>query len=208
MTTANPDTLATKYDIAANRWADKMRLLGYYDAYLGLLSSQNFRAPSGTRVLDIGCGTAAFAEAWIAIHGPDQQVTLLDPSAEMLTHGARALAKRGVVAQTRAQTLQDHAPDQSYHCLMAAHVLEHAADPVQMLRQMRALVAPDARLWLSVSKPHWCNAIIWLQWRHRAYRADQVENMLDQAGWQLETDYAFPSGPPSRTSRGYLAKAV
>lgn len=208
MTTADTKTLATKYDTAASRWGDKMRLLGYYDAYLGLVSSQNFRAPSGTRVLDIGCGTAAFSEAWVAIHGPDQSVTLLDPSREMLAHGAAALAARGVTTKTCAQTLEDHKPTKSYNCLMAAHVLEHASDPVEMLRQMRALVEPEARLWLSVSKPHWCNAIIWLQWRHRAYRSGQVQHMLAQSGWELELDYPFPAGVPSRTSRGYLAKAV
>lgn len=210
MTDTAPDAaqLAAKYDTAAPRWGDKMRMLGYYDAYLGLLSAPNFRAPPGNRVLDIGCGTGAFAEAWVAIHGPEQSVTLLDPSAEMLERAKGALARRLVVAETAQTLLEEFEPTKPFHCLMAAHVLEHAPDPRATLRAMRRLAPEEGRLWLVVSKPHWCNAIIWFQWRHRAYRPEDVRQMLAETGWEMELDYAFPSGPPSRTSRGYLARAV
>ena len=82
--------LARKHDLAAPGWSDKMRLLGYFDAYLGFLSSPALRCAPGTRVLDAGCGTGALAEAWVAIQGPDQAVTLLDPSPEMLVQAAAA----------------------------------------------------------------------------------------------------------------------
>ncbi len=200
--------LNLKYDEAAPKWSDKMRLLGYYDAYLGLLSSPNFRAPEGNRVLDIGCGTGAFAEAWVAIQGPEQHVTLLDPSRAMLERAGAALAARDVDAEPALATLEDFAPQRPFDCLLAAHVIEHVADPVASLARMREFAGEEARLWLIVSKPHWCNAIIWFQWRHRAYRPESVKSMLEKAGWQLEMEYAFPSGPPSRTSRGYLAKRV
>lgn len=205
---ATASSLETKYDTAAPAWGDKMRVLGYYDAYLGLLSAPSFRAPAGTRVLDIGCGTGAFAEAWVAIQGPEQHVTLLDPSQAMLDRAARALRHRGVQPDLVQSMVEGYAPDQPFHCLMAAHVLEHTDDPVGLLRQMRRLMQPGGRLWLVVSKPHWCNAIIWLQWRHRTYRPEQLRKMLGQAGFSVEMEYAFPSGPPSRTSRGYLAVPV
>ena len=86
--------LNRKYDSAAPAWADKMRMLGYYDAYLGFLANQTFRAPLGTHVVDIGCGTGAFADAWLAINGPEQTVTLLDPSREMLSRAEAALKRR------------------------------------------------------------------------------------------------------------------
>ncbi|MEL7115749.1 MAG: class I SAM-dependent methyltransferase [Pseudomonadota bacterium] len=185
-----------------------MRLLGYYDAYLGFLSHVNFRAPAGNRVLDVGCGTGAFADAWAAIHGPHQDIALLDPSAEMLDRAAVALRRRAIDATRIQGLLEEHEPVEPYHCLLAAHVIEHAAVAVDALREMRALVPNGGRLWLVVSKPHWCNAIIWFQWRHRAYRPSDVHHMLADSGWALEAEYPFPSGPPSRTSRGYLAKAV
>ena len=200
--------LNSKYDRAAPAWSDKMRLLGYYDAYLGLLSSQNFRAAPGNRVLDVGCGTGAFAEAWIAIQGPSQHVTLLDPSREMLARAEGALLKRNVEPVCVDVPLEAYNPSASHDCLLAAHILEHVDDPVASLRQMRRLVDIGGHIWLVVSKPHWCNAIIWFQWRHRAYRPADVTAFLKQAGWVLDTEYAFPAGPPSRTSRGYLARAV
>ncbi len=200
--------LSLKYDRAAPGWGDKMRLLGYHDAYLGFLASQTFRAPPGNSVLDIGCGTGAFADAWAAIHGPEQDVTLLDPSEQMLSRAATLLERRGITPKLNASLLEAYRPDAPHHCLLAAHVIEHVTDPVQALREMRALCRADGRLWLVVSKPHWCNAIIWFQWRHRAYRPEKVAGYLAESGWHLEAEYAFPSGPPSRTSRGYLARAI
>ncbi len=79
---AGPDRLDQKYDHAAPGWADKMRLLGYFDAYLGFLSSDP-QAELGRNALDIGCGTGAFAEARAVIRR-EGYVTLLEPSARML----------------------------------------------------------------------------------------------------------------------------
>jgi ubiquinone/menaquinone biosynthesis C-methylase UbiE len=89
--------------------------------------------------------------------------------------------------------------------LLAAHLIEHFADPAAALAEMATLLRPGGRLWLVVSKPHWCNAIIWLQWRHRTYGPERVAALLDGAGFVVVEEYAFPSGPPSRTSRGYVA---
>lgn len=200
--------LSQKYDRAAPAWGDKMRLLGYHDAYLGFLADSAFRSPGGSRVLDIGCGTGAFADAWAAIHGPEQHITLLDPSPEMLRRADATLAKRGVNTSCAECLLEDHAPAQSYDTMLAAHVIEHVDDPAETLAEMRKRVAPGGQLWLVVSKPHWCNAIIWLQWRHRSFRPEAVRQHLAHAGWTLEQEYAFPSGPPSRTSRGYVAVAT
>jgi len=126
----------------------------------------------------------------------------------MLERAGAALAARDVDAEPALATLEDFAPQRPFDCLLAAHVIEHVADPVASLARMREFAGKEARLWLIVSKPHWCNAIIWFHWRHRAYRPESVKSMLEKAGWQLEMEYAFPSGPPSRTSRGYLAKRV
>ena len=200
--------LNRKYDSTAPAWADKMRMLGYYDAYLGFLANQTFRAPLGTRVVDIGCGTGAFADAWLAIHGPEQTVTLLDPSREMLSRAEVALKRRTAKVKLVQKPLEAFEPDAPFDCALAAHVIEHHSDPISSLARMRQMVRRDGRLWLIVSKPHWCNAIIWFQWRHKAYRQTEVGRLLAETGWALEAEYAFPAGPPSRTSQGYLARAA
>lgn len=194
---------ATRYDAAAPRWGDKMRTLGYYDGYLGFLSEP--RAPQGDgHVVDIGAGTAAFSEAYVAIHGSPARLTLLDPSRAMLDRGAAALARRGV-SPDLVPALLGEATLAPADILLAAHVIEHCPDPAVALRQMHDMLRPGGRLYLVVSKPHWCNAIIWLQWRHRTFGADEARTLVTDAGLVLEDVYAFPSGPPSRTSRGIVA---
>jgi len=199
--------LTNRYDAAAPAWADKMRTLGYYDGYVSFLQATCLPAEAGTCVIDIGAGTAAFAEAFTAIHGPDHRLTLLEPSAAMASRGAVRLAARGVETEIVIQSLEDFDPGPRFDCLLAAHVIEHG-DGAEMLSALRRLARPGARLWLVVSKPHWCNAIIWLQWRHKTYAPDVLTAMLQRAGWAVEKTHTFASGPPSRTSHGYLCRAV
>ncbi len=200
-------SLTDRYDTASGLWADKMRVLGYYDGYLGFLSHFPGRTPSNASVMDVGAGTGAMAEAWVAVHGAPRDLTLLDPSAAMLDRAAGALRRRNIVPKLMAQGLED--VDLPPHdVVLAAHVIEHFPDPARALSQIADLTAPGGQLWLVVSKPHWCNAIIWLQWRHRTYRPARVTELLESAGFSPEETYAFPAGPPSRTSFGYLARKV
>jgi ubiquinone/menaquinone biosynthesis C-methylase UbiE len=193
-----------RYDTVAPQWGDKMRTLGYYDGYLGFLSSHEGRSARDMRVIDVGAGTAAFAEAWVALNGHPKDLTLVEPSRSMLEHGRLALIGRGIepklVQATLAQAEVEPADE-----VLAAHVIEHCPDPLIALRQMHALTRKGGRLHLVVSKPHWCNAIIWLQWRHRTFKEEEILNLLGEAGFEIEQVYAFPSGPPSRTSRGIVA---
>lgn len=194
-----------RYDRAAPIWGDKMRTLGYYDGYLGFLSTQNSRPEKASQVLDIGAGTAAFSEAWVAINGPpDDVLTLLEPSRAMLKRGKTALNARGVEPRL-VQGLLGEADLEPADQVLVAHVIEHCPDPLDALRQIHSVLRPGGRLHLVVSKPHWCNAIIWFQWRHRTFGKDEILGLMSKAGFDIESIYAFPSGPPSRTSRGLVA---
>ena len=197
--------LTTRYDTAANRWRDKMRALGYYDGYLGFLSEPGPRPAPGARVIDVGAGTAAFSEAWVAVNGIPGQLTLLEPSGEMLNRAEAALAPRGVIPERKEDLLREGLNIGPFDEVLAAHIIEHCSDPAKALSQMRGLLTPGGRLRLVVSKPHWCNAIIWVQWRHRTFGRDEILGLVVDAGFTLESEYAFPSGPPSRTSRGIVA---
>lgn len=181
-----------------------MRALGYYDGYLGFLSDRSHPPDRPDHIIDVGSGTGAFSEAWVAVHGAPRELTLLEPSAQMLEKGTETLAARGVTAHGVQGLLGgvDLAPAD---LVLAAHVIEHCPDPGLALRQMHDLLHPGGRLNLVVSKPHWCNAIIWLQWRHRTFGRDQIFDLVHQAGFDIEGEYTFPSGPPSRTSRGIMA---
>lgn len=198
-------SLTNRYDSAAGRWRDKMRTLGYYDGYLGFLSEPGARADARSRVIDVGAGTAAFSEAWVAVNGAPAKLTLLEPSRAMRERGAAALRARGVEPVLVPARLGEvrYLPAQE---VLAAHVIEHCPDPLQALKHLYGLTLGGGRLRLVVSKPHWCNAIIWLQWRHRTFGKDEIQSLVKKAGFEIESDYAFPSGPPSRTSYGLVAR--
>lgn len=206
--TTLPDPLAAKYDSAASRWGDKMRALGYYDGYLGFLTAPGYRPSPGAAVVDVGSGTAAFAEAWVAVNGVPDQMVLTDISVGMLARGRAILAKRGVTARTVCAALGEDLDVGPVDEVLVAHLIEHVGDPKAAVRDLRALLRPGGRLRLVVSKPHWCNAIIWLQWRHRTFSREEMRGLLQTGGFEIESEYDFPSGPPSRTSRGFVARAV
>jgi ubiquinone/menaquinone biosynthesis C-methylase UbiE len=184
-----------------------MRTLGYYDGYLGFLSERNEPAFHGAHVIDVGAGTAAFAEAWVAIHGPPDELTLLEPSLAMLERGRSALNTRGVEPRL-VQALLGEVELEPADQILAAHVIEHCPDPLVALKQMRGLLRQGGRLHLVVSKPHWCNTIIWFQWRHRTFEKDEILELIRKAGFGIVSVYAFPSGPPSRTSCGIVAHRI
>jgi len=207
MSDTAPD-LTKRYDHAAGRWRDKMRALGYYEGYLGFLSAPGPRPIPGAKVTDVGAGTAAFAEAWVAVNGTPGEMTLLEPSQAMLDRGEAALIIRGVHPTCVARPLDAAAGLPPSDEVLAAHIIEHCADPGDALKQMRDLLVPGGRLRLVVSKPHWCNAIIWLQWRHRTFAREEIHALVKDAGFEILSDYAFPAGPPSRTSRGIVARRI
>ena len=185
-----------------------MRTLGYYDAYLGFLSMPGQRSDGFADVLDIGSGTGAFAEAWVAVNGEPRTLTLLEPSAPMLARASEALQDRGAVPNVIEGTLEDPKDAVPADHVLVAHVIEHCPEPLEALKCIRSLTRKGGRLHLVVSKPHWCNAIIWLQWRHRTFQSDEIRDLLSKAGFEVTTRYDFPSGPPSRTSFGLVATAV
>ena len=182
-----------------------MRSLGYYDGYLKFLSAGKRQVKDNACIIDVGAGTASFAEAWIMVYGVPHELTLLDPSQEMLKRGSAAL-RRYEVDPNLVQALLGEINLEPADEVLAAHVIEHCVDPLIALQQLRDLLCSGGRLHLVVSKPHWCNAIIWLQWRHRTFHEVEILKLVEKAGFEIELVYAFPSGPPSRTSRGIIAK--
>ena len=198
------ETAARRYDLAAPRWGDKMRTLGYFDAYLGLFSQDQGKVARGANVVDIGAGTAAFSEAWVTINGAPSALTLLDPSREMLARGSIALRRHGIDPRLLPGLLGEIELEPA-DVVLAAHVIEHCPDPAVALSQMFGAVRPGGRLYLVVSKPHWCNAIIWLQWRHRTFGREEILKLVRAAGFTVDRTYSFPAGPPSRTSQAVVA---
>jgi 2-polyprenyl-3-methyl-5-hydroxy-6-metoxy-1,4-benzoquinol methylase len=189
-----------RYDSAAPFWDRKIESLGYGAAYREFL--KRAVKPAG-RVLDARTGTGALAYAWLAAGG-SQELTLLDPSPSMLVRADSAVRRYGAEPVIVAAVMEDHSPVTPYSVILAAHVVEHSPDPATAFRLFADWLEPQGRLVLVVSRPHWCNWLIWLRYRHRWFTEGEIVGLGCQAGLRHVATHAFTQGPPSRTSLGYV----
>ncbi|MGB0854313.1 MAG: class I SAM-dependent methyltransferase [Pikeienuella sp.] len=199
------DTLIDRYDAEAPGWHRMLSRLGYDAAYDQLCEAVTGLS-AANMILDVGCGSGALSVAARRAGATDAALTLLDTSPEMLINAATRL---DVAPQNRllmgVEGLSAHGA--RYDVVLCAHVIEHCDDPIEALSAMRAVLRPGGALVLSVSKPHWCTAIIRWKWGSRAYREPEVRRLLKKAGFADVTAVTYAKGPPSRTSKGYVAYA-
>jgi SAM-dependent methyltransferase len=95
----------------------------------------------GMRVLDVGCGPGTITRDLGARVGAQGEVLGVDSSAEVVEQAARGCD----LPQVRfavADALQLDAGDGTYDVVHAHQVLQHLADPVAALREMRRVARP------------------------------------------------------------------
>ena len=196
------NALLRAYDKAAEGWHEGISKLGYPGAYRALLTTHP-PAPA-TRVLDAGTGSGAFAAAFLDVAGPPAHLTLLDPSRPMLEEAGTRLRTQGTTPELIETGIGTDLAAR-FDVVLCAHVIEHLPDPAAALTWLLGRLAPGGRLYLAASRPHWCTAILRWKWGHRAFRPEEMLEMFRTVGASA-TPFAFPAGPPSRTSMGYVAR--
>ncbi len=122
----------------------------------------------------------------------------------MLGEAGQWFETAGLTVRLIHSRLEDCRLEQTFQTILASHVIEHCDDPGDALARLAGHLAPDGRLILSVSKPHWCNWLIWLRFRHKWFRPDTIRDLASNAGLTRIAVHHFSSGPPSRTSLGYV----
>ncbi|AEW97269.1 MULTISPECIES: class I SAM-dependent methyltransferase [Streptomycetaceae] len=101
------------------------------------------RLRPGMDLLDVGCGPGTITADLAALVAPGT-VTAVDEAAGVLEDAAAFAAERGV-SNIRYATADVHAldfPDDSFDVVHAHQVLQHVADPVRALREMRRVCRP------------------------------------------------------------------
>ncbi|MEM0948586.1 MAG: class I SAM-dependent methyltransferase [Pseudomonadota bacterium] len=197
-----PTALRTAYDKAARSWGASVARLGYPAAYCALLKA--FPTRPGGHVLDTGCGAGAFSRALVETMGQPDRLILMDPSQPMLNSATGALSG-APVSTVCAGIGTPRIAEASCDAVLCAHVIEHLPDPGAAICWLLERLKPGRPLYLAVSHPHWCSTLLRWKWGHRAFREDEVLAMLHRAGGTRVRSFRFPAGPPSRTSRGYVA---
>ncbi|GAA6207688.1 hypothetical protein NBRC116601_09810 [Cognatishimia sp. WU-CL00825] len=190
----------TVYEKVAPHWSKKALRLGYVGAYSDFLA--NSALGSGT-VLDVGTGTGTFAFSWIDAGG-SKDITLLDPSSAMLARAQEKFVHRGLNPQIVHSTFEDFPRHQKFDAILASHVLELFDAPSGVMQRFADQLSSGGHLYLTVSKPHWCNWMIWLRFRHRWFRPETICKMAQDVGLTKVRVHNFLTGPPSRTSHGYI----
>lgn len=198
---ARPGAMQALYDAAATGWQDGISKLGFVTAYAELMQSVPDRPAQ--RVLDVGTGTGAFANAWVTAKGPPDTLTLCDISTTMLAAAADRLPGATTCLASIGDPLEGMAPQDVVLC---AHVIEHLEDPDAALRWLFGRVRPGGMLVLALSRPHWCTALVRWRWGNAAYTPARAQEMLKSAGFTDIILHPFTSGPPSRVSHGYVAR--
>ena len=148
------DIIAPRYDAFTRlfsfgldrRW--KSLLLGDLEPYVS----------SGTRALDLACGTGDLAFA-LAARGAD--VTGIDASARMID----AAKQRGPLKFVVGDMTQLEVPDQSIDVVTAGYALRNVPDFTRALREIARVLRPGGRLLaLDFYKPQgraWRSAFLW-----------------------------------------------
>jgi ubiquinone/menaquinone biosynthesis C-methylase UbiE len=101
----------------------------------------------GTSLLDVGCGPGTITADLAALVAPGR-VTAIDISAEMLAKASRTVADRDLdnVEFTVADVYALDYPDDNFGTVHAHQVLQHVADPVGALREMRRVCKPGGHV--------------------------------------------------------------
>lgn len=196
--------LASLYAQFSHRWHSDITCLGYPAAYDELMAALP-ASTSAPTVLDAGCGTGALAQAWLKTNQPHSDLHLLDSSADMLSQARGNLSQVPKTSFHQDILGSTAIPEDSCDLLLSAHVIEHLDTPQDGITWFASRLRKGGHLALSVSKPHWCTALVRWRWGHKAFTPAQVQNMLAATGFSNIQTVPFSKGPPSRTSCGYIA---
>lgn len=115
--------------------AHAMRTVASSAAYLEPLLE------TGMDLLDLGCGPGSITAGFADLVAPGS-VTGIDRSADVVAQASAAYADVANVEFREGNVYDLDEPDESFDVVHAHQVLQHLADPVAALREMRRVVRP------------------------------------------------------------------
>lgn len=105
------------------------------------IGAQAARVPAGSRVLDVGAGSAPYRKAFAHCEYLTQDFTQLQP--DQLRHGGYAAID--YVCEAAAIPV----PDASFDAILCTEMLEHVPEPIRVVRELGRILKPEGRLILT-----------------------------------------------------------
>jgi SAM-dependent methyltransferase len=144
---------------------------------------ERLRLPARARILDAGCGSGRNMVE-LARHGTVTGVELSATSVAL----ARERSAGEVIEGSVLEMPFDSA---SFDLAVSLDVIEHLADDLSALRELRRVVAPGGALLITVPAYQW----LWsghdeINHHHRRYTRRSLQHVAEQAGWEtVRTTY-------------------
>ena len=110
--------------------------------------------PLDARVLEIGCGPGFVTERLLALV-PNGSVTGLDNDPYMIEIAERRLSGRGRVQICEGSATETGLPSGSFDAATARLVFQHLPDPMAALSELRRVLRPGGRLFVTDSDSEW-----------------------------------------------------
>ena len=183
-----PNDLSKRYDTLADSWDGTLDKFETSDAYRVVLSralpaDMIVETNAKPRALDCGTGTGAFLSAFADAAGGHPELHGVDVSPAMLEKASEIMTRRGHEAQFRLGELTRLPyPDAYFDVVLAAHVVEHIADPQAALAEMRRVLKPGGLMILCVTRQSFIGRAIQLRWRTHTVNEDGAKDWLASAG--------------------------
>jgi SAM-dependent methyltransferase len=134
------------------------------------LSGQLVQGP----ILNVGCGQPAWRSGFDIVN--------VDHAAAAFGSGPRPVDHLWVVADATQLPFQDS----SFSLIIAKDIVEHLADPIQALCELRRIASPFSRLVLTC--PRAIPRAVWADPTHiRGFTASAIGTALRLAGWEATT---------------------
>ncbi|MEM8753407.1 MAG: class I SAM-dependent methyltransferase [Pseudomonadota bacterium] len=195
----NAAEIARRYDREAPRWGDLLAQLGSPRAYERLLAASLAKRPAlaaagPLRALDCGAGDGALSLALARVAPRGVSADAVDLSPRMLAEARRRFAEAGLDAATQVADVRDLPYlDGSFDVVMAAHLLEHLADPTAALAEMARVLRPGGLMILCLTRRAALGVYIHLKWRTRLTTEPEALGLMRRAGL-AEVEALRPDG--------------
>lgn len=165
------DELASHYDKKSAGWRDTLDRHDFARAYRTMIAKV-LRQPRyaqdthDLQVLDFGIGTGAMSLALRQVVGKRFRLEGVDISPLMLQEAKMQLAGVDIEARFAASDLHDlDCVENRFDVVLAAHVIEHFADPRAAIAQLYRLVKPGGLLLCCMTRRSYTGAFVQLIWR-------------------------------------------